>query len=214
NAGLDPNTATRGPETIVIPAVTETSVQASTSGTIFRVGAPGHIDVSIDGFLFDGHNPGLTNGRVLNGVEIHTGAAIISSTGSFDDETSGFDVTLNVKNNVIQNLERYGVYISGVNSGATVLSGNDVSFNKFDNLPSGNNFGGGRGRATAFGWDVYGKFTHNVATRVNVGWQDDNHFQASTGAATLVDSNEIHAYHRGIFHNLQYGSATAATISN
>jgi hypothetical protein len=49
---------------------------------------------------------------------------------------------------------------------------------------------------------------------VNVGWQDDNHFQASTGTPTLVSNNEIHAYHRGIFHNLQYQNASTATISN
>ena len=48
---------------------------------------------------------------------------------------------------------------------------------------------------------------------MNVGWQDDNHFQASTGAATAVSNNTIRAYHRGIFHNLQYGTASAATIS-
>ena len=53
----------------------------------------------------------------------------------------------------------------------------------------------------------------NKITRVNVGWQDDNHFQASTGPATVVSNNEIHAYHRGIFHNLQYQNASTATIS-
>ena len=174
----------------------------------------GHIDVTINGFTIDGNNPSLTNGRTLNGVVVHTGAGIISSTGSFDDETSGFDTTMIVTNNIIQNLERYGVYISGVNSGAQVLAGSDVSHNKIDNLPSGNNFGGDRGRGIAFGWDVYGSATFNVMTRVNVGWQDDNHFQASTGAATLVSNNEIHTYHRGIFHNLQYGTASDATISN
>ena len=93
----------------------------------------------------------LTGGRVLNGVEVHTGAGIITSTGSFDNETSGYDTTLSVTNNIIQNLERYGVYISGVNNGSQVLAGNDVSHNKIDNLPSGNNFSGGRGRGIAFG---------------------------------------------------------------
>src|SRR6185503_5822507 len=36
----------------------------------------------------------------------------------------------------------------------------------------------------------------------------------SPGAATQVLNNTIHAYHRGIFHNLQYQSASDATISN
>jgi len=212
NAGIDPNTGARVAEAIIVPALTQTSLQASTSGTIFRVGSvSGHVDVTIDGFTIDGHNDSLVGGRTLNGVEVHTGAGIITSTGSFDDETSGFDVTLDANNNVIQNLERYGVYISR-NVAGTPLSGSVVSHNKIDNLPSGNNFGGERGRAAAFGWDVYGTFSDNVATRVNVGWQDDNHFQASPGAGTLVENNEIHTYHRGIFHNLQYGNATTATI--
>ena len=37
---------------------------------------------------------------------------------------------------------------------------------------------------------------------------------ASPGAGTLVTGNTIRTYHRGIFHNLQYQNATAATISN
>ena len=218
-AGVDPTNGSRlveADEAIVRPAVT--SIEPATSGTVFRVGTnSGHINVTINGFTIDGHNPLLTGGRTLNTVEVHTGAGIITSTGSFDNETSGYDTTMIVTNNIIQNLERYGVYISGVNSGSQVLAGNDVSHNKIDNLPSGNNFIGGiggRGRGIAFGWDVYGSATFNKLTRVNVGWQDDNHFQASTGLATVVSNNEIHAYHRGIFHNLQYQNASTATISN
>ena len=215
NAAIDPNTGSRVAEAIVRPAVTQTSIQGSTSGTVFRVGTnSGHIDVTIKGFTIDGHNASLTSGRTLNGVEVHTGAGIITSTGSFDDETSGYDTTLVATHNIIRNLERYGVYISGVNSGAQVLAGNNVSNNKIDNLPSGNNFGGGRGQGIGFGWNVYGSATFNVMTRVNVGWSDANHFQASTGAATVVSNNEIRTYHRGIFHNLQYGNASTATISD
>jgi len=217
NATIDPNTGTRGAEAILLPAVTQTSVQSSTSGTIIRVGnLSGHVDATIKGFKIDGSNPSLTGGRTLNGLAVNTGAAIISSQGSFDNEggpASGFDVRLTVQNNIIQNLERYGVYISGVDSGSTVLHDNIVSNNKFDNLPSGDNFGGDRGRATAFGWGVYGSFIDNVVTRANVGWQDDNHYLPSPTTGTVVSGNNIQAYHRGIFHNLQYSNATPATIS-
>jgi hypothetical protein len=37
---------------------------------------------------------------------------------------------------------------------------------------------------------------------------------ASPGAATLVANNTIRAYHRGIFHNLQYQNASNATIAD
>ena len=214
NAGIDPNTGTRVAEAFILPAVTETSLQGSTSGVIVRVGSPlGHVDVSIDGFTIDGHNASLTGGRTLNGVEIHTGAGIANSIGSFDANPGGYDTTLDIQNNVIQNLERYGVLLDNV-AARTATAGNDVSHNKIDNLPSGNNFGGERGRGAAFEENVYGTFSYNVVTRVNVGWQNDNYDQASPGAGTLIDNNTISTYHRGIFHNLQYSNATAATISN
>src|SRR5262249_52257075 len=74
NAAVDPNTGTRVAEAVVRPAVTETSVQGSTSGTIFRLGSgSGHINVTLKGFTLDGNNPLLTDGRSLNGVEVHTG---------------------------------------------------------------------------------------------------------------------------------------------
>jgi hypothetical protein len=168
NAGIDPNTATRVAEAIVEPAVTATSLQGSTSGTIFRVGSPsGHVAVTISGFTIDGNNPNLTGGRVLNGVMIDTGAGIVNSVGSFDANPGAYDATMTVQDNIIQNLERYGVLGDTPASTPTAETGADVSHNKFDNLPSGNNFGGGRGRAVAFEDNYYGQVTSNVMTRVN-----------------------------------------------
>lgn len=214
NASIDPNTGARNGEAVLLPAVVETSVQGSSSGVIVRVGTvSGHVDVTVNGFTIDGHNDSLTGGRTLNGVEIHTGAGIANSIGSFDSNPGGYDATLNVQNNIIQNLERYGVLVDNTAS-RSAKAGNDISYNKIDNLPSGNNFGGDRGRATAFEENIYGTVSYNVITRVNVGWQDDNYDQASPGAGTLIDHNTISTYHRGIFHNLQYSNATAATISN
>ncbi len=215
NASIDPNTGTPVTAAVVMPAVTETSIQGSTSGTIIRVGANAvHIDATIEGFTLDGHNPSLLNGRTLNGVMIDTGAGIDNSIGSFDSNPNGFDVTMNVQNNVIQNLERYGVLADNT-AARNPTSGTIVSHNKFDNMPSGNNFGGSRGRAAAFEENVYGTFAFNVVTRANVGWQDDNYNLADpSGIGTVIDHNTITTYHRGIFHNLQYQNATAATITN
>jgi hypothetical protein len=214
NSGIDPNTGSRGAETIAEPAVTETSLQGSTSGTIFRVGVAGqHIQATIDGFTIDGHNANLTGGRTLNGVMIDTGAGIINSIGSFDSNPGAFDATMIVQNNIIQNLERYGVL--GDTGNVTTETGANVSHNKFDNLPSGNNYGGSRGRAVAFEDNYYGQVTYNVMTRVNVGYQNDNFNLADPGGlGLLIDHNTIHAYHRGIFYNLVYQSASTGTISN
>src|SRR5207248_10465498 len=109
----------------------------------------------------DGHNSALTLGRTLNGVMVDTGAGIVNSTDSFDNNPHAYDVTMTVQNNVIQNLERYGVLIDNTADRAP-KAGNDVSHNKIDNLPSGNNFGGDRGRAAAFEENVYGTFAYNV----------------------------------------------------
>ncbi len=215
NDAIDPCAGGRVAEAIIMPAATQTSVQGSTSGTIFRLGSgSGHLDVTIKGFTLDGHNPTLTNGIVLNGVEVHTGAGIVNSTGSFDANPGGYDVKMIVQNNIIQNLERYGVLADGVPSTAP-MAGTDVSHNKIDNIPSGNLYpGGGRGRGIAFEENHYGSATYNCISRVNVGWQDDNYYLPSPGAATVVSNNTISSYHRGIFHNLQYSGASNATISN
>ncbi|MDR3459626.1 MAG: HYR domain-containing protein, partial [Verrucomicrobiae bacterium] len=214
NAAIDPNTGSRVAEAIVVPGTTETSLQGgSTSGTIFRVGSgSGHVDVTIKGLTLDGHNAALTGGRVLNGVEVHTGAGIVNSIGSFDANPNAFDTTMVVQNNIIKNLERYGVLVDNIPSRPGVVGG-DISHNLIDNLPSGDNFGGGRGRGVAFEENVYGTCAYNVMTRVNVGWQDDNYNLASPGTGTLVANNTISTYRRGIFHNLQYQEATPAVIS-
>ena len=220
NSSIDPNTGIRGAETIVEPAAIETSAQGSTSGTIFRLGTnSGPIAVTIDGFTIDGSNASLNTGGhsgvTLNGVDIDTGAGIDNSIGSFDANPGGFDVTMTVTNNVIENLERYGVLIDNT-AASTAVAGNLVSHNKIDNIPAGDNSGdsSGRGRGAAFEDGVYGTFSYNVVTRVDVGWQDDNYFLASPGAGTVVDHNTITTYDRGIFHNLQYEGATPITISN
>ncbi|MBK8195611.1 MAG: right-handed parallel beta-helix repeat-containing protein [Lewinellaceae bacterium] len=211
NAAIDPNTGIRVTEAIVKPAVI--ALEPVTTGAIFRLGTTSHIDVTIKGLTIDGSNPALGAGRTLNGVAVHTGAGIVNSIGSFDVNPGGRDVKMTIQNNIIKNLERYGVLADGVTP-AVALAGTDVSHNKIDNLPSGNNFGGGRGRAIAFEENHYGSATYNVISRVNVGWQDDNYYLSSPGAGTVVDNNTISTYHRGIFHNLQYSNATDATISN
>lgn len=214
NANIDPNTGSRVAEAIVMPATTETSVQSSTSGTIFRVGTnSSHVNVTIKGFELDGHNPNLSGGITYNEVMIDTGAGIVNSTDSFDANPGSFDTIVVVQNNIFQNLERYGVLLDTVPA-TTPTAGNDVSDNKFDNLPSGDNFNGNgnRGRAVAFEDNTYGTCIFNVMTRVDVGWQDDNYYLPSPGAGTLVASNTISTYRRGIFHNLQYEGATPAMI--
>ena len=191
---LGPNSANDGcgarvAEAIVKPAVIR--LEPFTDGAIFRLGnGSGHINVTIKGLTIDGSNPLLGAGRSLNGVDVHTGAGIVNSIGSFDINPGAYDVTMTIQNNIIQNLERYGVLADNTPARPGV-TGTDVSHNKIDNLPSGNVYGGGRGRGIAFEENHYGSATFNCISRVNVGWQDDNYNLASPGAATVVSNNTI-----------------------
>ena len=67
NANIDPNTGTRVPEAIVVPAAADIEPgdggTGDTNGTIFRLGDPAnpnnHITVTINGLTIDGNNPSL-----------------------------------------------------------------------------------------------------------------------------------------------------------
>ena len=224
NANIDPNSGSRVAEAIVVPAVADIETgdggTGDTNGTIFRLGDPAHpsnpITVTINGLTIDGNNAALptSEGRSLNGVYVDTGAGIDNSVGSYDLNPGGMATKMIVKYNVIENLDRYGVLGDTVN-GSTALTGADVSYNKITNIPSGNNFGGDRGRGIAYEDNYYGSVTHNVITDVNVGYQNDNFYLPDPGGTGLViDNNTISAYHRGIFYNLMYEAASTGTIEN
>jgi uncharacterized repeat protein (TIGR01451 family) len=197
NAGIDPNTGTRGAEAIVLPGANDTD-----NGSIFLVSAD---NVTIDGLTIDGNNPNLSGGLTLNGVNSNAanGVSNVSnlSTGATTD-ISG----LTVENNIIQNLSANGIY--GDTSTGTPSIGNDFSHNEIDNIPQVTP----RGRGILIADNFYAQITDNVITRVGTGIQTNNFSQA--GAPDLIDGNTIDYYVRGIFHNLHYQSASTFTISN
>lgn len=192
NYGVNPNSGSRVAETVVVPAVNNTS-----DGSVFLLqGALSGVE--IDGFRIDGDNAGLAGGVDINGADVNTAEAI----SAYD----GVSNTL-VKNNIITNLNYAGVdFYNDSNSGAAT-SGNLVDQNKFDNLmPSVYGIG------VLIYNNAYTSITNNVMTRVRVGIQTGNFEKADPGNSRTFEANTIEASRRGIFHNLAYSNASDLTI--
>ena len=194
NANVNPNTGVRGPEAIVVPATTDTA-----AGNVFAVTAS---DVTIKGFTIDGDNSSLTGGVVLNGVDVDA-ANGVSNADTFIDG-------LRVENNIIKNLYQNGVLGDLTAVGGTPSGDNFIVNNQIDNLPS---ISPVRGRGVLVADNFYAEISGNVLTRVATGIQTDNFFLANPGAVASIADNQIDYYARGIFHNLQYQSASTWTIS-
>ena len=125
NAGIDPNTATRGPEAVVVPPVND-----PTGGTMILVTGN---NVTINGVTVDGHNPNLTTGTLLNGITSNAASGVtnVDGTGKLTPIAG-----LTVDDNIIRNLTGFGV-IADINdfSGSVhnVSTGNTIK----DNLIGG-----------------------------------------------------------------------------
>ena len=193
NAGLDGTSAMRGAEAIVVPAVADIEPgdggSGDSNGTIIRVGDTSNFSNPItghhiNGLEINGDNPNLPLGegrQLLNGKYTFTGAGItnIQPGSSYDASpgTAGMAATMIIEDNVIENLDRYGVDADTVN-GTPFASDAAVTHNYITNLPSGNLFGGDRGRGVQFEGNYYGTVGPNTITDVNVGYQNDGFYAA------------------------------------
>jgi hypothetical protein len=179
NMGINPNTASRGPETIVVPATNNSS-----DGIIVTVGGA-LSGIEIDGFTIDGDNAAVSGGASMNGADVNAAEGIA---------TDGNASNLMIKNNIIKNLNYAGIDI--YNDGAAT-TGNVVSDNKFTNL-----------LPTVFGIGVliynngYASITNNVMTAVRIGVQTGNFSEADPGNSHNIESNTIEASRKGIWQNL------------
>ncbi|RMG55712.1 MAG: hypothetical protein D6722_27510, partial [Bacteroidetes bacterium] len=202
NAGISPNTGSRVPEAVIHPAT------SSPFGEIIKVQAS---DVSIDGFLIDGDNPGLTSGFLgTNGADLDAAEAVTVYVDNVNN--------LTVQNNDIRNLTYFGVTIFGDTYSAPATSGHLVDDNRFADLgtydaASGIDYWGG---GVLLYNDQYARVTNNVMTNVRIGIQTGNFSDPNPGGATyqVISDNEMSVRRRGIFHNLFYSSASAYSLIN
>jgi hypothetical protein len=202
NAEVNACSGTRDPEAIIVP-----KTNAPSSGEIIHVAAS---NVTIKGFTIDGDNPSLpANGYGFGGADMHAAEGVtVYETGVN---------SLNVSNNIFQNLTYYGVtlydYPAGVPS-----SGHVISNNKFQNLGT---YDAGSGIANWGGGvllynNQYTAVTNNCMANVRIGIQTGNFWKANPGDAAyqVISGNTIEARRRGIFHNLAYSAASPFTVSN
>jgi VCBS repeat-containing protein len=199
NYGINPNTGMRNPESIIVPATSDPDPNSATAVTIMYL-PPAASGSTIDGFTFDGDNPNLTSAVNINGANIDA----IEAMSAYE----GLSNVL-VKNNIIKNLNYSGIDFYNYYNGGTSTTGNSITENKFDNIIP-----------TEYGIGVliynncYTSITDNVMTRVRVGIQTGNFYNADGGTSHSITGNDIESFRRGIFHNLAYTNATTFNISN
>ncbi|MBV6477796.1 MAG: hypothetical protein HGGPFJEG_00540 [Ignavibacteria bacterium] len=199
NYGINPNTGMRGPETIIQPATSDPDPYSPTAVTFFYIGSNGSGAV-IDGITFDGDNPTLTSSVNINGANIDAAEAI----GAYDGLAN-----IMISNNIIKNVNYAGIDLYNYTNGGASTYDNTVSDNKFDNI-----------MPSIFGIGVliynncYCSISDNVMTRVRVGVQTGNFYNADLGLNHSINNNEIESSRLGIWYNLSYTNASTFIISN
>ena len=206
NYGISPNTGSRGPESIIVPAT-------SGADALFTVQSSG---VKIDGFLIDGDNTSITSTWLgTNGADIDAYDGIV-----YYDLTNTLAVNdLSVKNNIIQNIQYFGVDIYGwgnFNNPAT--TGHVVQNNLFKDLgtySAGNGYDKWGGAVLLYN-NNYANISDNETSNIRLGVQTGN-FSKNSGGPTVnnvIQNNTFNVRRVGVFHNLHYSAASPFTISN
>ncbi|MCC6123956.1 MAG: right-handed parallel beta-helix repeat-containing protein, partial [Pirellulales bacterium] len=198
NAAINPNTGTPVAPTVLMPATSDPSALSAGAVSILYVSAS---NITIKGLTFDGDNPTLTSGFLVNGVDVDACEAV-----------SAYDGIGNVvfENNIVENISYAGVDFYNYYNGGAATSDNYIRYNRFENIgyiPEG--FGVG----VIIYNNFYAEITDNVMLDVRKGVQTGNFSAANPGATGSIANNEIHATRFGIFHNLAYSGASSFTIS-
>ncbi len=199
NANINPNTGTRVPEAIIMPATSNPIDPGFFGPVVVTLNATG---VVFNGFTVDGDNPALTSGVVYNGADVNAEFGIYGP----DQPIAG---QATITNNIVKNIGEVGVYMSEFGfTGAHAVGTFD--FNKIDNVP-GHNYGYG----IITSYNAKTNIRNNVITRTGVGIITENQNQPVTGTAPVISNNQVTAHSYGIRVNTQSGYTTNGwTVSN
>lgn len=194
----DPTTRT-GAESIIHPATSDPNPASPTGTVIIYLDDNVAAGTKINGFTIDGDNPGLTSGEVYNGADMDAIEAIASYLGNGD---------LDIAFNVIKNVTYSGIDLAHY-GGSGTLSGNTIRENLFDNTYSPS-----WGVGITLQYNAYADITNNTIDGARIGIQTGNHTLPTSGTPPVISGNTITSYRLGIFHNVQYTTATPFTIAN
>ncbi len=196
NAGINPNTGTRVAEAVILPAVSAPDPDGTCEVMVYIKVS----DVTIKGFTFDGDNPALTSGIIIDGADVDACEILAGYEGMGN---------IVVENNILKHSTYSGIdFYNYTNPAAT--AGNYIRYNRFEDIGE-----------TTYNWGIgvliynnfYADITDNVMTGVRTGVQTGNYYNANPGTTGSISNNQIGVWRLGIFHNLAYSSASPFTIS-
>ncbi|WP_341226027.1 3-coathanger stack domain-containing protein [uncultured Arcticibacterium sp.] len=207
NYGISPNTGIRDAEAIIVPAT-------SGSDALFTIKAS---DITIDGFKLDGDNVNLSSGWAgTNGADIDVYEGIVY----YDAGNSLVVNGLKVENNILQNIQYFGIDLFGwKNYNNPSTTGHLISNNLFNDLGTynaGNGYDKWGGAILLYN-DNYAHVTDNVMNNVRMGVQTGNFHDANPGDVIYqtIENNNIQTRRLGVFFNLHTGPNVAPmTVSN
>jgi hypothetical protein len=192
NAGIDPcGTTPRGSESVIIPVNNHPDPIDPNANIVIYISSS---NVTINGFTVDGDNPGLTgNYNASEGITSYDGVANVE-----------------IKNNIITHLGYCGVDLYNYYNGGASTNGNSIHNNKILDLTETYGYGVG---VIVYN-NAYSDVEHNCITNVGVGIQSGNFSNANipSSLSPVIAYNNIESGRVGIYHNLQYGSASTFDI--
>jgi hypothetical protein len=172
-------------------------------------------DVTIRGLTLTGDNPSLSGQSVGSATaEVDN----LVANGAFDDDTTYpfVDVErLVVENNILTTANDIAINVYNSGTGGVVSEDNRFECNRLDNLAGLNTQspGGPYNRIAVLIYnDTYAVIDANYMTRINIGVQTGNNYQANTGIAASISGNTIDVDNLAIWHNLHYANASSFAI--
>ncbi|MDP2067459.1 MAG: T9SS type A sorting domain-containing protein [Lutibacter sp.] len=199
-AGVNPvSSLTRGAETVVMSATAD-----PINRSVFILQSS---DITIDGFTIDGDNPTITGSVLLNGSDINAGFGI----AKFTEPTAHNN--LNIRNNIIKNFYRYGVFIQSTSE--LPLNGNLIAQNHFNNISAQNVDGnyGRWGRGVALLNNSYASVSHNIFTKVSTAILISNFNETSIDNYSIT-GNIMETYRSGIEFSRFSAGANRYEVNN
>ena len=161
----------RGNESIIIPAVQTLGLP----GTIIQ---PAANNITIDGLLLDGDNPALTEGSLINGVDVNIGCGI------YNNDIVAANLT--VKNTIVKNVQSYGIGLFRTlgNTNGPAVSGNLFTQNRVDNIGT---------RGIVFGYNAFGDITNNYISRCGLSgtWFSQQRVQNVNNVPSFISGNIV-----------------------